>query len=97
MNLHAASDKQPTILDAHSLPPAWQRRFYELIAERNVALQASALAVVLGCQELLRRSDAEIAAIDAAMRRILDAHAKGLLRRWATATPEGLLCASSGF
>lgn len=97
MNLHAASDKTPTILDAHSLPPAWQRRFYELIAERNVALQAGALAVVLGCHELLRRSDAEIAAIDAAMRRILDAHAKGLLRRWATATPEGLLCASSGF
>lgn len=97
MNLHATSDKTPTILDAHSLPPAWRRRFYELLGERNVALQAGALAVVLGCQELLRRSDAEIAALDAAMRRILDAHAKGVLRKWATATPEGLLCASSGF
>lgn len=91
MNLHAETRKIPTILDAHVLPPAWRRRYYELIGERNRALHAGAVGVSIGHETMRKQADADVSRIDDALARILDAHAKGLLRKWGAATLEGLL------
>ena len=91
VNLHTETRKIPTILDAHVLPPAWRRRFYELIGERNRALHAGAVGVSIGHETMQRQADADVARIDDALARILDAHRNGSLRKWGTASMEGLL------
>lgn len=83
--------RPPTIIDAHGLPPAWQRRFYELIAQRTNATHAIDVALSIGDRALYLRSVAEVQRCNDAMNTILLQHRRGTLHRWGVATLEGLL------
>lgn len=83
--------RPPTIIDAHALPPAWRKRFYELIAQRTDATHAIDVALNIEDRALYRRSVAEVLRCNDAMESILQQHRRGTLRRWGVATLEGLL------
>ena len=83
--------RPPTIIDAHGLPAAWQRRFYELIAQRTNATHAIDVALNIHNSALYHRAVAEVQRCNDAMETILLQHRRGTLHRWGVATLEGLL------
>jgi len=80
-----------TVLDAMQLPSPWKEKACALIAERTELLGAAHVGFNLVLCPMQQRAITRIARIDEELAELIERANNGSLRRWGTATPEGLL------